>query len=297
MKRLLFLLGLIFFCQFTNSVFAIEDNIETRKVFSENLFFGLKDENDNVVVKPEYRKLIKIGTNSWIAQHKKMKYGLIDNNGNVLVPIKYNHTDRILGKYAKFGNDNDYGVYDEYGDVIIPPIYSGIEFLSQNMFLTYKNYRYGVSDFQGNMLLANLYEDIYMPQKNTMRILYHGNWYEIQNATSENLILPSDLSDVRTADNLKITDMMVNTGLLSGYSLLTASDYILKIFSSISPAHEGTIDELMFSHGADTVNILIKMVWLPKYPYTFAKHYYRNMRIPNNGPLSDLRYDLINQMK
>lgn len=297
MKRIFILIAIIFLCQCCTGVFAIEENPVKRNVFSENSLFGLKDENNNIIVEPQYKKLIRIGESSWIAQHKKMKFGLIDNDGNILVPLKYRHTDRILGKYAKFGNDNDYGIYDEYGDIVIPPIYSGIEFLSKNMFLTYKNYRFGVSDFEGNMLLANLYEDIYMPKQNVMRILYHGVWYEIENASSENLILPKNIDDIKNAENLKITDMMVNTGVMSGYSVLTVSDYILKIFSSISPAHEGTIDELMFSYGADTVNIIIKMVWLPKYPFTFAKHYYRNLRIPNNGPLSDLRYELINKKK
>ena len=53
----------------------------------------------------------------------------------------------------------------------------------------------------------------------------------------------------------------------------------------------------MLSQGAETVNIFIKFTWLPKYPFTFAKKYYHNMRTPNNGPLSDIKNDLKQKME
>lgn len=297
MKKFCVLISILLMNIFAPHINGVAPVDNVRTVFSENALFGLKNSTGEIIVKPQYKKLIRIGNNSWIGQNKRLKFGLISNDGEVLVPFRYRHTDRILGKYAKFGNDNDYGIYDEFGEIIVPPIYSGIELLYGKMFLTYKNYKYGVCDFEGNLLLANLYEDIYMPKPNIMRILYHGQWIEIENVTSNSLTLPTDMTDLKTDGDFKVTDLMINTGVVSGYSVLTASDYILKLISSISPAHEGAIDELMLSHGADTVNILVKMGWLPKYPITFAKHYYRNIRIPNNGPLSDLRYDLINQMK
>ena len=84
---------------------------------------------------------------------------------------------------------------------------------------------------------------------------------------------------------------------MTGYSVLTFSDYLIKIFSSISPAHEDTIDELMLSQGAETVSIFVKLSWLPKYPITYVKKYYQNVRNPNNGPLSNVRRELKNQIK
>ncbi len=57
------------------------------EVFSEKGLFGLKDEKGNTTVAPEYRKLIRLGKSSWIAQ-KRTKYGIIDSNGNILVELK-----------------------------------------------------------------------------------------------------------------------------------------------------------------------------------------------------------------
>ena len=69
------------------------------------------------------------------------------------------------------------------------------------------------------------------------------------------------------------------------------------MFSSISPAHEDTVDELMLSQGADTMNIFMKLTWLPKYPFVYVRKYYENVRNPNNGPLTDIRDELKQQIK
>ena len=87
------------------------------------------------------------------------------------------------------------------------------------------------------------------------------------------------------------------TGALSGYSILTFSDYVIKVVSSISPAHEETIDDLLLSHGVDTVDLIMKFSWIPKYPVTFAKKYYTHLRNPLNGPLAEIRSGLKRQMR
>lgn len=265
-------------------------------VFSdEDNNFGLKDSAGNVIVEPEYKKMIKLG-DSWIIQ-KKSKYGLMDSTGKYLIEPKYRHVDRILGKYVKLGNSNDFGIYNEKGETVIPPEYTSVDILFGGMFLTKKNYKYGVCDKNGNVILDNIFDDIYMPKPNIMRIQYNGQWYEIEQIAGGELQLPDDVKNIQGNTNFKVTEFITNPVTASGYSAVTFTDYFLKIFSSISPAHEETIDELMLSQGADTVNIFIKFTWLPKYPFTFAKNYYHNLRTPNNGPLADVKTELIQKMQ
>lgn len=265
-------------------------------VFSdEDNNFGLKDSAGNVIVEPEYKKMIKLG-DSWIIQ-KKSKYGLMDSTGQYLIEPKYRHVDRILGKYVKLGNSNDFGIYNDKGETVIPPEYTSVDILFGGMFLTKKNYKYGVCDKNGNVILDNIFDDIYMPKPNIMRIQYNGQWYEIEQIAGGELQLPDDVKNIQGNTNFKVTEFITNPVTASGYSAVTFTDYFLKIFSSISPAHEETIDELMLSQGADTVNIFIKFTWLPKYPFTFAKNYYHNLRTPNNGPLADVKTELIQKMQ
>lgn len=260
--------------------------------------WGLKDEDGSVLTDAIYKKMVRIGYHSWLVQTKKDKFGLTDEKGNIIVEPKYRHCDRIMGKYAKLGNSSDFGLYDEYGNIVIPHKYQKIDLLFGRMFLTYKNYKYGVMNFEGKVLLDNEFDDIYMPSKSVMRILYKGEWYEIEKADSGALILPENAKEhiYDEGSGINLYKFIKETGVISGYSVLTFSDYILKIVSSISPAHEETIDELMLSYGADTINIYKKFSWVPKYPITYAQKYYQIIRNPNSGPLTDFRNDLKRKM-
>lgn len=301
MKRFLVILGCLLL---TNNMNLAQEIKQTKisgrdlTTFSQNERWGFKDKNGNIIVEPIYKKLIRLGDSSWIVQNKRNKFGLIDNCGNVIVPIKYNHADRLVTKFAKFGNTYDYGVYDEYGNTIVEPKFSKIDILYGKMFLTYKNYKYGIVGFDGKTILENEFEDIYMPKPNVMRIKYQGRWIELEQVNADTLTLPADAKhNLATKEDLDLRNIVVNTGVVSGYSVLTFSDYVIKLFSSISPAHEDTVDELMLSQGADTMNIFMKLTWLPKYPFVYVRKYYENVRNPNNGPLTDIRDELKQQIK
>lgn len=286
-------------CTYAANSSAVDTGAKTLKVqtFGQNGKFGLKDQDNNIIVNPEYKKLIKLGTTAWIIQ-KKNKFGLIDNYGNILIKPKYRHVDRFFGEYVKLGNDKDYGLYNSAGQTIIPPEYTSIDPLFGKMFLTCKKYKYGIVDYNGNILLENEFDDIYMPKSTSIRLQYDGDWYEIEKLSPTEIILPPDVKKVTVNDkDFKVTKLFTDTGVISGYSLLTLTDYSMKIFSSISPAYEETIDELLFSQGAETVSILMKFTWLPQFPFTYAKKYYKNIRTPNNGPLSEVRSELKKQLR
>ena len=110
-----------------------------------------------------------------------------------------------------------------------------IDILFGKMFLTYKNYKYGIVGYDGKVILENEFDDIYMPKPNVMRILYNGQWYELEQVNAETLSLPADAKhNLATKEDLNFYNIVVNTGAMTGYSVLTFSDYLIKIFSSIS---------------------------------------------------------------
>ncbi len=299
MKKLVLTLFLVLLFSSQNTFAQTQEPLKAQLtmqdvvVFSnnKNTLFGLKDKSGNIVVDAQYKKLIRLGTSSWII-NKKNKYGIMDSSGNILVEPKFRHVDRMMLKYVKLGNENDYGVYDEKGEIILPNEYMTINMLFGGMFLIKKNYKYGAADRNGNIILKPIFDEIYMPKPNIMRIEYNGQWYEIEQIAGGEIELPEDVKNIKENKNFKVTEFVKDPLTASGYSAVTFTDYFLKIFSSISPSHEETIDELMLSQGADTVNIFIKCTWLPKYPFTFAKKYYHNIRTPNNGPLSNVKSDL-----
>ncbi len=292
MKKLLVILTLLIFTGST--AFAELSNIGI-KTFTEGNSFGLQDKDGNITVKPKYKKLIRLGTSSWIFQ-RHGRYGIMDSYGNILVEPKFRQVDRLLTKYVKFGTGITYGVYDEKGEVVLPQEYSSIDMLFGGMFLTCKNYKYGIADRNGKILLENKFDEIYMPKPHVIRLQYNGEWFEIEQVKGGEFTPPDDILSLMDENNFKITTLIKDPVTVSGYSAVTFTDYILKLISSISPAHEEAIDELMFSQGADTVSIFMRFSWLPMYPFVYLQKYYQAIRTPNNGPLSKVKDELKQKM-
>lgn len=259
-------------------------------VYSENSKFGLKGDSGEIITEAKYKKLIRLGESGWIFQ-KGSKFGIMSNNGQILVEPKFNRADRVLGKYAKLIKGDKVGLFDEMGFEILPPEYSSIDLLFGGMFLTSKNYKYGVTDSNGHPVLLNVFDDIYMPKSNVMVITYNGQTYEIEAAGSE-LVLPTDVASIKDDSNFKITELISKPGVTTGYYGISATNYFLKLFSSISTSYEQTIDELMFAQGADAAGVIMKFTWVPRFPIVYVKKYYNNLVAPNNGPLSGIKTNL-----
>ncbi len=262
-------------------------------VFNEEGKFGLKNESGQVIVDAKYKKMIALGESGWIIQYRN-KFGIMNDNGDIIVEPKYSRADRVLGRFAKLTKGDKNGIFDEKGFEVLPVEYSSIDLLYGGMFLTCKNYKYGVTDLNGQVILDNIFDDIYMPKPHLMVIVYNGNKYEIEGVKGTELTLPFDkLAD---SSNFQITEIISNPATATGYYGVTATNYFLKIFSSISPAYEDTIDELMFLQGADAANTIIKFSWIPKFPFVYVRKYYQNLVAPNNGPLSGVKNDLKRQL-
>jgi len=280
MKRLTTIVFLLLF--FANSVFA--DVI----VYSDNGKFGLKNKSGEVITKAEYKKLVRLGEAGWIMQDGN-RYGIINNSGQIVIEPDYILAERILGKLAKLKKGGRYGIFDEYGTEILPVEYSSIDLLYGGMFVTSKNYKYGITDLNGIVILENIFDDIYMLNYTTLVLVYNGKTIEIERKKN-GISFPVDIQALESRNiDVSLADIASSPIVSTGYYSITATDYLLKFFSSISPAYEETIDELMYSQGADTVSVLMRFSWLPKFPLIYIQKYYENIADPYNGPLKKLK--------
>ncbi|MBE7708237.1 MAG: WG repeat-containing protein [Cyanobacteria bacterium SIG27] len=289
MKKLLF----IALALFIQNVFAIENIVQT---YSENNKFGLIVNNEKIT-EPVYKKLIRIGDNSWLFL-KRNKYGIISNTGEILVNDKFENAYRFSGgRFVKLGSKGKYALFNEFGQALTEQEYTTIDILYGKMFLVQKNYKYGLINFDGDIILAPIADDIYMPEPSIIKLKFDNTWVEIEQKNKGTIELPVDLALVGENDKFKITEFANKPIASTGYGVISASDYFIKLFSSISPAYEQTIDELILNHGADTATILIKSSWLVKFPFVYTRNYINTLKAPNNGPLSDIKNDLKNKIK
>lgn len=280
MKKFLSIIILVLSLLFIG-IESFADNNYT--VFLEKKNYGLKDSKGNVVLKPKYKKLIKLGDDSWIVK-RRGKYGLIDSHGKVLVPIKYNTAERVSRKYLKAFNNYKTTLFDENGNVVIAPIYTKIDFLNNDLLRVYKNYKYGVIDINGNSVIARQFDDLYLSSEKTFEVKYKNNWYTIEVEKNEPKIITTD-EILEDEDFLEAEDIAVNIGALPLYSVVTVTDYGLKPITTFVSAWSDTVDNLFLTRGADAVTTFQTGMWIPLLPYYYTKSYIQNLFKPDQGPL------------
>ncbi len=290
-KNTIFIIPILFFalagCAFCE---------ELTHTYSQDNKFGLIKNNEKIT-EAKYSKLIRLKDKSWLFLYKN-KYGIISNSGEILIEPKYTQAQRIAGRFVKFAKGGKYCLYDENANLIVPLEYSSINLLYGKMFLVCKNYKYGLISFDGDIILAPVMDDIYMPKSNTIKLSYEGNWYEITQEDKTTFEFPKDLMDIQNDENtITMTQIVQNPLATTGYGLVSSGDYFIKLFSSLSPAYEKTIDQLVLNNGADAVSILMKCSWLVKFPYFYAVNYVNNVKAPNNGPLSEVKINIKNKIK
>lgn len=86
-----------------------------RLVFKQNNKYGIDDNKGNEIVKADYSYICNLDNDVFLVEKKidksgKTRYGLLDKNGKILLPIKYKSVENSL--------KSDYGIMDKNGNDI-----------------------------------------------------------------------------------------------------------------------------------------------------------------------------------
>ena len=88
---------------------------------------GLVDSTGREIIPPIYDLPIGIGHNNTLfSVSKKNKFGFVDGNGNVVIPLNYSYASPFAEDYAYvISSKNRYGYIDRTGKIVIPFKYEG----------------------------------------------------------------------------------------------------------------------------------------------------------------------------
>lgn len=90
---------------------------DSRSVFCEGDVFGIKDKDNNIILRAKYDLLYCFGEGRYLAE-KEDKYGIIDFNDNVLLDFKYDEITQLRKEIFLVGNEKSKTLINDKGEDI-----------------------------------------------------------------------------------------------------------------------------------------------------------------------------------
>lgn len=160
---------------FTVDYYKIENNYKVG-ILSPDFKLLIKAEYDNVVSKDTAFEVVK-----------DRKRGLLDLEGNIIVPPKYDWFNR-LGEYWMVSIGSNQGVAQTGGKELIKPQYYGIQQVFNDKFIVLKDSKYGLVDKDNRVLLKIEYQSI--SEANDRLILVKDSLFGLANKNGTVLVRP-----------------------------------------------------------------------------------------------------------
>lgn len=131
--------------------------------FQQGNLFGFKNTDGKIIVQPKYDWVGYEFYNGFILVRQYYKNGIMDNKGNIVLPLKYDYIN--IDKYVTdsifaVSINNKFGYIDRKGNVVVDINYEDVGNFQNGFFKVKRNGKYGVIDKSGNLLLTYKYSSI-----------------------------------------------------------------------------------------------------------------------------------------
>lgn len=134
--------------------------------------FGLLDAKTYKEILPAEYSVINPYHEGYTTVKKDEKWGVIDENCNVTVPLVYDNYYGSFNGQLGLGKNGNVGVVDFNNNIILPLIYEGAYPFSEGLAGIKKDGKWGFIDKNGNEVIPFIYDDISFQFKN--RRVIHG---------------------------------------------------------------------------------------------------------------------------
>jgi hypothetical protein len=91
---------------------------------------------------------------------KDNKFGLLDDQNRLIVPIKYESIANYSDSVAVIKSNHKFGCIDKYGEEVIEPLYDDLQLLSPLYLIAAKGDFFGLIDINQNIIIPFRYHDI-----------------------------------------------------------------------------------------------------------------------------------------
>lgn len=117
-------------------------------------------------VEPVYTRISELSSGKYIVTGQENNCGVIDSKGNIIIPLKYDYIENLLGKGFMVSKDGKVGIISSDGVQLIDMEYQHLKnfsyFSGFNRFIAAKkNDHWGVVDTNNKIIIPLQYDDIY----------------------------------------------------------------------------------------------------------------------------------------
>lgn len=151
--------------QFDNLVHKETTTFEDLTIFDRNGLapisiedkFGLIDKEGNVIIPFDYQKLVLTTVNAYSAQQND-KWGFVTKSNQILIPFDYDLTSDFIENICAVKKDGKWGFIDLINQVVIPFLYDGCTDFKAGLAGVEQNGKWGMIDKTNQLLIDYQYE-------------------------------------------------------------------------------------------------------------------------------------------
>ena len=125
---------------------------------SNDDLFGVIDVNGNVIVPLEYDYVGRMSEDIIIVRKDGM-YGFYDKQGILVAPIEYKEIREFVGGMARFRGVKKFGFINTKGEYVVDPFSDETENFKEDACLVTINNKVGLVNLKGDWIAAPMYED------------------------------------------------------------------------------------------------------------------------------------------
>lgn len=129
---------------------------------TNNGFYGLMDTAENIIIEPSFTLISTFYNGQAIVANEAFQYGTIDLNGQPVLPLEYISLDYDQeSNLYLFCKDELYGIMDQNGDILIPNRYQGLSFFQDGYAIFYKDGLEGLIDKSEKVIVPATHKSIF----------------------------------------------------------------------------------------------------------------------------------------
>jgi hypothetical protein len=148
--------------------------------------YGLIDRNGKVLIPVIYHRLLR--EKDIIRANFNDKKGYFDNTGKILIPVEYDMLGPLRANIAPAAKGGKWGFVDLKGTAIVPLVFDSAGFFSEGLATVKKEGMCGVIDKSGKVIIPFKYERVEEYREGLMAVRKDGKWGFID--TTDREIVP-----------------------------------------------------------------------------------------------------------